>query len=118
MDIVYIKGLKAQAVIGIYDWERTIRQQLVVDLELGTDIRSAAETEDVSNTLDYKAISDRLIEFIETSEYQLVETLAEKLATLLLAEFPVKGVRLRLGKPGAVAAAEDVGVVICRGASL
>ncbi len=118
MDIVYIKGLKAETVIGIYDWEREIRQQVTLDLEMGTDIRAAAATEDVANTLNYKSIADRLLAFIEASEFQLVETMAEEIATLVLKEFPVAGLKLRLGKPGAVPAAEDVGVVIRRGERL
>ncbi|MEH6627232.1 MAG: dihydroneopterin aldolase [Motiliproteus sp.] len=118
MDIVYIKGLKAETVIGIYDWEREIRQQVTLDLELGTDIRNAAATEEVANTLNYKSISERLLAFIEASEFQLVETMAEQIAALILEEFPVSGLKLRLGKPGAVPAADDVGVIITRGERL
>ncbi len=118
MDVVYIKGLKAETVIGIYDWEREIRQLVTLDIEMGTNISAAEATEDVDNTLNYKTISERLLSFIEASEFQLVETMAEEIANLVLEEFPVAGLKLRLGKPGAVPAAEDVGVVICRGAAL
>ncbi|MCD8513823.1 MAG: dihydroneopterin aldolase [Nitrincola sp.] len=115
MDIVYIRGLQVDTVIGIYDWERTIRQTLCIDLEMGTDIRAAASRDDIDQTLNYKAISDRLIEFIAQSEFLLIETLAEEIAALVMDEFSVPWLRLKLGKPGAVPQASDVGVVIERG---
>jgi dihydroneopterin aldolase len=115
MDIVYIKELEIQSVIGIYDWEREIRQTVSLDLDMATDIRKAAATEDISNTLDYKAVSKRLIAFIEAAEFLLIETMAEQVAAIVLAEFPVTWLRLRLGKPGAVTGARDVGVIIERG---
>ncbi|WP_207063621.1 dihydroneopterin aldolase [Motiliproteus sp. SC1-56] len=116
MDIVYVKGLEVETVIGIYDWERRIRQRVVLDLEMGTDIRAAAASEDIEQTLNYKTVSKRLAAFIGESEFQLVETMAESIAELVLREFPVPWLRLRLGKPGAVTGAEDVGVIIERGA--
>lgn len=115
MDIVYIKELEIGTVIGIYDWEREIRQTISIDLHMATDIRPAAATEDISKTLDYKAVSKRLIAFIEEAEFLLIETMAEAVATIVLAEFPVCWLRLRLGKPGAVTGARDVGVIIERG---
>lgn len=115
MDIVYIRELEIQSVIGIYDWEREIRQTVSLDLDMATDIRKAAATEDISNTLDYKAVSKRLIAFIEAAEFLLIETMAEQVAAIVLAEFPVEWLRLRLGKPGAVTGARDVGVIIERG---
>lgn len=115
MDIVYIKELEVETVIGIYDWERKIHQRVSLDLEMGADIRQAAATEDIENTLNYKSVSKRLIEFISTSEFLLVETMAEEIAQLVLKEFPVPWLRLRLGKPGAVRGAKDVGVIIERG---
>ncbi len=115
MDIIYIRELEVETVIGIYDWEREIRQRVNLDLEMGTDIRQAANTEDVDNTLNYKSVSDRLIEFIEQSEFQLVETMAEQIAEIVMDEFSVKWLRLRLGKPSAVPKAADVGVIIERG---
>ncbi|MGI1671137.1 MAG: dihydroneopterin aldolase [Neptuniibacter sp.] len=115
MDLVYIRGLEVETVIGIYDWEREIRQVVNLDLEMGFNIQGAAQTEDVDNTLNYKTVSDRLIDFISQSEFQLVETMAEEIAQLLRDEFGVKWLRLRLGKPGAVPQAEDVGVIIERG---
>ncbi|MFT5720640.1 MAG: dihydroneopterin aldolase [Motiliproteus sp.] len=115
MDIVYIKELEVETVIGIYDWERKIRQRVNLDLEMGTDIRKAAASEDIDSTLNYKSVSKRLIDFIGQSEFLLVETMAEEIATLILNEFPVPWLRLRLGKPGAVTGAKDVGVIIERG---
>lgn len=115
MDLVYIRGLEVETVIGIYDWEREIRQIVNLDLDMGLDIQNAAQTEDVNNTLNYKTVSDRLIDFISQSEFQLVETMAEEIAQLVRGEFGVKWLRLRLGKPGAVPQADDVGVIIERG---
>lgn len=115
MDIVYIKALQVETVIGIYDWEREIRQRVVLDLDMGTDIRQAALTEDIESTLNYKSVSDRLVEFVSASEFLLVETMAEEIAALVMQEFSVPWLRLKVGKPDAIAAAEDVGVVIERG---
>lgn len=115
MDIVYIKELQIQTVIGIYDWEREIRQAVSIDLDMATDIRPAAATEDIGKTLNYKAISKRLIAFVEAAQFLLIETMAEEIAAIVLSEFPVSWLRLRLGKPGAVTGACDVGVIIERG---
>ena len=117
MDIVFVRGLRADTVIGIYDWEREIRQTVEIDLEMGTDIRRAAASERIEDTLDYKAVSKRLTGFIESSQYQLVETLAERCAGIVLDEFQVPWVRLTLNKVGAVSAARDVGVIIERSRS-
>ena len=116
MDTVHIRGLRTEAVIGVYDWERDIRQVLVVDLELASDNRAAAATDAIEEAVDYAAISSRVLAFIEGSECQLIETLAEQLAALVMSEFGVPWLRLRLDKPGAVAEAESVGVEIERGA--
>jgi 7,8-dihydroneopterin aldolase/epimerase/oxygenase len=115
MDIVFIKKLEVRTVIGVFDWEREIKQKLVLDLELGTDIKKAAETDDLTNTLDYKAISHAVFDFVEQSEYQLVETVAEKVAELILRDFSVQWLSITLNKPGAVSIAESVGVRIERG---
>ena len=84
MDIVYIRELQIQTVIGIYDWERKIRQTVSLDLDMATDIRAAAATEDISKTLDYKAVSKRLISFVEEAEFLLIETMAERVAEIVL----------------------------------
>lgn len=115
MDKVFIEGLQAQAVIGIHDWERRIRQTLRLDLELGFDNRVPAASDNVADTLDYDAISRRLTAYIEASEFGLVETLAERCADILQNEFGVRWLHLRLAKPGAVRNAVAVGVVIERG---
>ncbi len=115
MDLVYIRELEVETVIGIYDWEREVRQRVSLDLELGTDIAMAASSEDIDHALNYKSVSDRLISFIEQSEFLLVETMAEQIAEILQNEFDVRWLRLRLGKPGAVPQAKDVGVIIERG---
>ena len=115
MDIVFIRELRADTVIGVYDWERSIRQSVVLDLEMATDNRRAAATDSIDDALDYAAISARVLAFIEGSEFQLIETMAEQVAALILGEFGVPWLRLRLCKPGAVARARDVGVVIERG---
>lgn len=115
MDIVYINDLKINTIIGIYDWEREIRQTVSLDLEMGTDIRQAAATDDIQYTLNYKAVSKRLIEFIGDSEFLLIETMAEQVAEIVQQEFQVPWLRLRIGKPGAIRGARDVGVLIERG---
>ena len=115
MDIVYIEGLRTDAVIGVYDWERSIRQELVLDLELASDNRAAADTDAIEDAVDYDAISCRIIAYVQDSEFQLIETLAERVAGLVLREFDVSWLRLKLAKPGAVADASSVGVIIERG---
>lgn len=115
MDIVFIEDLKIDATIGIYDWERKIKQTLAFDLEMSTDISSAAKTDAIEDTLNYKAISKRVIAFVEASEFQLVETLAEKVAALILDEFEVAWISLTLHKPGAVRGSRSVGIRIERG---
>ena len=111
MDTVSIKGLKAASVIGCYDWERDIRQTLVIDLELKADFARAAETDAISEALDYAAISQRVIAACDAARFQLLEALAEHLAALLLTEFAITGLRITITKPGAVPEAEGVGVV-------
>jgi dihydroneopterin aldolase len=114
MDHVFIEGLEIEALIGIYDWERRIRQTLVFDLEMAFDNRVPAAHDDIAHTLDYKAVSTRIREYVDASGFGLVETLAERVAEIVLAEFPVQRLRLKLAKPGAVRGARAVGVVIER----
>ncbi len=115
MDIIYLSDLRIETVIGIYDWERRIKQTISIDLEMATDIARAAASDHIDDTLNYKAVAKRLIQFVEESEFQLVETLAERIAEIVLTEFKVPWLRLRLAKPGAVRGARDVGVIIERG---
>ncbi|MFM8441902.1 MAG: dihydroneopterin aldolase [Methylococcus sp.] len=116
MDIIFLRGLQIDTVIGIYDWERQIRQTVIIDLELATDIRRAAATDDITHTLDYKAVSKRITAFVQESSFFLVETLAERITGILLEEFSVPWVRLTLNKKGAISGATDVGILIERGA--
>jgi 7,8-dihydroneopterin aldolase/epimerase/oxygenase len=114
MDHVFIERLEIDTLIGIYDWERKIRQPLWFDLEMAFDNRVPAASDQIADTLDYKAVSKRLVEFVGASDYGLVETLAERCAELVIREFGVSRVRLKLSKPGAVRGARAVGVVIER----
>jgi 7,8-dihydroneopterin aldolase/epimerase/oxygenase len=115
MDIIFLRGLHIDTVIGIYDWEREIRQTIVLDLEMATDIRKAAASDSIEDTLDYKSVSKRVISFVENSNFFLVETLAEQVAAILLKEFGIPWVRLTLNKKGAIRGASDVGIIIERG---
>lgn len=115
MDIIYLNDLCIETVIGVFDWERKIKQRVIIDLEMATDIRRAAATDNLDDTLDYKAVAKRVIGFVEQSEFQLVETLAERVAAIILDEFDVPWLRLKLNKQGAVRGANDVGVIIERG---
>jgi dihydroneopterin aldolase len=115
MDIIFLKELKIETVIGIYDWERSIKQAVVFDLEMAADIRKAAASDDIEDTLNYKAVAKRLIEFVEGSSFQLVETLAERVAEIVLTEFNVPWVKVILNKEGAVRGSRGVGVIIERG---
>jgi len=114
MDIVFIKGLRVDTVIGIYDWEKAMRQPIVLDVEMGADVRRGAASDRIADALDYKAVSKRLKQFIGESRFELVETLAERCAAIILDEFSVPWVRLTLNKIGAVSDAEGVGVIIER----
>ena len=116
MDTIFISQLTIETVIGIFDWEREIKQQVIFDIEMSADCARAARSDAVEDTLDYKAVTKRLIAFVEASEFQLVETLAEKSAALIRDEFDVQWVRLRVNKRGALRGAMDVGVIIERGA--
>ena len=114
-DRVFIEDLRIQTVIGIYDWEREITQTISIDLQMAFDISRAAASDDIVDTLDYKSVSKRLIQFVEGSEFQLVEALADHCARIVLDEFPVNWLRLKLSKPGAVRGSSAVGVIIERG---
>ena len=115
MDVIFINDLRIETIIGIYDWERKIRQTVSLDLEMAADIRKAAATDRIEDTLNYKAIAKHLIAYVSDSEFQLVETLAENVADIVHSEFGVPWLRLTLRKPGAVRGSRDVGVIIERG---
>ncbi len=115
MDIVFVRDLRIETVIGVYEWERRIRQVVRLDLEMAADVARAAANDALEDALNYKAVAKRLIEYVEGSRFQLVETLAERVAALLREEFGIPWVRVTVSKPGALRGARDVGVVIERG---
>jgi dihydroneopterin aldolase len=113
-DRIFLHGLSAECIIGFIDWERRVKQTVVLDLELPVDCRHAALTDEVADTLDYKKVAKRVLALVEGSEFRLVETLAHRVALVILEEFPVEWVRVALNKPGAIRNSRDVGVVIER----
>ncbi len=115
MDIVFIRDLQIETVIGIYDWERKVRQIISLDIDMASDIKKAASSDNIDDTLSYKTVAKRLIAFVEQSEFELVEALAENICEIILGEFNVPWVRLTLNKPGAVRGSKSVGVMIERG---
>ena len=115
MDKIFLHQLEVQAVIGIWEWERRIKQTVSIDLELATDAKAAASTDSAEGTLNYKDVAKRLIAFVGESEFHLVETLAESVARLIVQEFDVPWVKVSVAKPGAINGAREVGIVIERG---
>ena len=114
MDTIFLSGLTTECIIGIWDWERKVKQKVVVDLEMAADIRKAATSDSIEDTLDYKRVSKRLLQFIADSEFQLVETLTERIAQIVVIEFGVPAVKVRLNKQGALRGSRDVGILIER----
>jgi len=114
-DTVFLTEMKVETIVGIWEWERKIRQTVVIDLEMAADIRKAAASDSIDDALNYKSVAKRLQQFVADSEFQLVETLAEKIAGVVMDEFGVSWVRVKLNKPGAIRGARDVGVLIERG---
>lgn len=115
MDIIFLGGLEIETIIGIYDWERVTRQTVVLDIEMTFDIQKAAETDDIQYTLDYKAVSKRIISFVEASQFFLVEKLISEIADIIRNEFNTPWVKITLNKKGAIRGASDVGIIIERG---
>jgi len=115
LDIVFIEDLRIDTIIGIYDWEREVKQTVALDIEMAADNRIPASTENIEDALNYKAVAKRLIAFTGDSQFQLVETLAERLVEIIMSEFGVPWVKLRLRKLGAVTGSRSVGVIIERG---
>lgn len=113
-DVIFLRDLNIQTVVGIWAWERKIRQTVSIDIEMGTDVRRAAAADHIDAALNYKAVAKRVQEFVGESSFQLVETLAEKIAALVLEEFDVPWIEVRVNKPGAIRGARDVGVCIRR----
>ena len=115
MDKIFLEDMRVETVIGIWEWERKIRQTVAIDLEMSADISKAAASDEVEDTLNYKSVAKRVQAFVGESSFQLVETLAEKIAAIILDEFDVDWVRVRVNKPGAIRGAKGVGVLIERG---
>ncbi len=115
MDTVFIEDLRIDAVIGIYDWERKVKQHLEIDLEVWMDLRAAAKSDAIEDTLNYKSVAKRVLAFVEASSFRLVEALAGEIAGIVLDEFKVARVRVTVHKPGAIRHSKDVGVIVERG---
>jgi 7,8-dihydroneopterin aldolase/epimerase/oxygenase len=115
MDKIFIHALKTETIVGIFDWERQVKQTVILDIEFSADVRKAALTDSIDDTLNYKRVAKRVLAFVEESRFHLVETLAEHVAMLILEEFAVAWVRISLSKPGAIRSSRDVGVMLERG---
>lgn len=113
-DTIFLSGLTTECIIGIWDWERQVRQKVVIDLEMAADIRRAAASDRIEDTLDYKKVSKRVLQFVEASQFQLVETLTDRIAQVIITEFGVPAVKVRLNKQGALRGSRDVGILIER----
>ena len=114
MDKIFIHALKTEAIIGIFDWERQVKQTILVDLEFSANIRKAALSDSIDDTLNYKKVAKRVLAFIEASQFHLVETMADSVAMLLLEDFGLEWVKVTLSKPGAIRSSRDVGIIIER----
>jgi 7,8-dihydroneopterin aldolase/epimerase/oxygenase len=114
MDKIFLTQLSIECIVGIWDWERRVKQTVVIDVEMAADIRRAAATDSIEDTVDYKRVAKRLIAFVGESQYQLVETLTEQIARVIVTEFGVTWVKVRLNKRGAIRGARDVGIEIER----
>lgn len=114
MDKIFLSQLSIECIVGIWDWERRVKQTVVIDVEMAADIRKAAASDSIEDTIDYKRVAKRLIAFVGESQYQLVETLTEQIARVIVTEFGVTWVKVRLNKRGAIRGARDVGIEIER----
>lgn len=114
MDKIFLTALNVECIVGIWDWERRVKQTVIIDVELAADIRKAAATDHIDDTIDYKRVAKRLLSFVGESQYQLVETLTEAIAKVIVTEFGVSWVKVRLNKRGAIRGARDVGIEIER----
>ena len=113
-DAIFLHDLRIETIVGIWDWERKIKQTVSIDLEMGADIARAAASDSIEDTLNYKLVAKRIQTLVEGSSFQLVETMAEEISTIILAEFDVPWVLVKVNKPGAIRSARDVGVRIFR----
>jgi dihydroneopterin aldolase len=117
MDKIFLSALNVECIVGIWEWERRVKQRVVIDLEMATDIRKAASSDHIDDTIDYKKVAKRVLAFVGESQYQLVETLTENIAKVIITEFGVSWVKVRLNKQGAIRFARDVGILIERTAA-
>ena len=115
MDTIFLQGITAHCVVGVWDWEKSITQKIIVDLELATDITQAAKTDQLEDTLDYKSIAEAVIAMLEASRFQLIEKMAEEVAELVMQQYSIPWVKVRINKGGAVKHVANVGVMIERG---
>ncbi|MGI9204788.1 MAG: dihydroneopterin aldolase [Woeseiaceae bacterium] len=113
-DTIFLSDMRIETTVGIWDWERKIKQTVSIDLEMGADIRRAAESDSIDDTLNYKSVAKRVQQFVGDSGFQLVETMAEKIAETVLTEFDVPWIRVKVNKPGAIRGAKGVGIKIYR----
>ncbi|HTT04583.1 MAG TPA: dihydroneopterin aldolase [Steroidobacteraceae bacterium] len=113
-DRILLEGLTTECIIGFIDWERRVPQTVVIDLEVPCDCARAAVSDDVADTVDYKKLAKRVLGWVQASQFQLIETLAHRLALLLLQEFALDWIRIRIGKPGAIRHSRDVAVCVER----
>lgn len=114
MDKIFLRDLRIETIVGIYEWERGATQTVSIDLEMDADVRRAARNDSIDDTLNYKAVAKRLIRFVGESRFQLVESLAEAIARIIVTEFLVPSVRVSVAKPGAIEGSREVGVTIER----
>ncbi|MCY3803199.1 MAG: dihydroneopterin aldolase [Gammaproteobacteria bacterium] len=114
-DTIFLRDLEIDATIGVYEWEKRIRQKVCINLEMAADIAPAAASHSIDDTLDYKAVAKRIVQFVEASHYELIESLIEKVAAMLIQEFNIPWLRITISKPRAVRGARDVGITIERG---
>lgn len=115
MDIVFLHGLRIDTVIGIWDWERKLKQTLILDIDMGADLSIPGRSDNIEDTIDYKSVTKRIFRLAEENSFLLVEKLAETIAEILREEFKIPWVRIRINKQGAVRQVRDVGVIIERG---
>lgn len=113
-DRIFLRELRTETIIGIFDWERKVKQTLSFDFEFPADARRASKSDRIEDTLNYKSVAKTVLAFVEASEYQLIETLAEEVAHLILKTFALEWVKISLSKPGAVRGSRDVGIMIER----
>lgn len=114
-DTIFLRDLEIDATIGVYEWEKRIRQKVCINLEMAADITQAAASHSIDDTLDYKAVAKRIVQFVEASHYELIESLIEKVAAMLIQEYNIPWLRITISKPRAVRGARDVGITIERG---